>query len=272
MKDEKKKDFEEQSPTVKIKDDDLTERMDIDEYFKRTKPLGSTQRDIKTVIETKTGEDKTEKPKKSLTYPRKINLPPGSPLGKIVQETTDITQEQIRECIESQKGNKENSDKLGDILLKKKLITEEQLLDALSIQLNMPILNLDLEEFDSGLVSKIPINFAKKHALIPVKSVDDKIMVAIANAIDYQPMDDLRILLESDIKPVLAKRNSILDATNQMYSQDTTEDDQNLIDELDENKIDGINLDEPVDLLDSADEAPIIRLINSLLFSSVYHR
>jgi len=259
-----KKDWDQKPITVKIKNDDKTERVDINEYLKLIKAQEHPR--------TLTKKVKEEASKPSLTYPKKVKIPNQATLGDILLAISDITKEKLEECLEAQRSGKENSDKLGDILIKRKYITEEILLEALSIQLNIPIINLTNEKFDLELINKVPINFAKKHNLIPVKRVDEKIMIAIGNAIDYQPMDDLRILLQSDVRPVLADKNGIIDAINRMYERDTKTSDQELINDLDETNIDELTLDEPKDLLDAADEAPIIKLVNSLMFRAVKER
>ena len=269
-----KSDWDQKPITIKIKNEDLTERVDIDEYFKSFKPIEVSKSKPKGPTETKPPAVKTkiEGTLNSLKYPKKINLPAGSSLGEILLKVSDLTKERLEECLESQKENSENPDMLGEILLKKKYVSEDNLLEALSIQLNIPIIDLTKEKVDIELTNKVPINFAKKHNLIPVKRIDDKIIVAIADAIDYQPMDDLRILLDCDVKPVFAGKNSIIDAINRMYNRDTKTDNQELIDELDESNINDLSLEEPQDLLDASDEAPIIKLVNSLLFRAVKER
>jgi general secretion pathway protein E len=273
MNDEKnqKNDWDKKPITVKIRNEDLTERVDVDDYFRKLKEDAEKN---KNQAKGKADGKKApvEEIKRTLKYPRKTKLPTGATLGEILREITSLPEQRINECIEAQKTGKENSDMIGEILLKRKHITEDDLIEALSIQLNMPIIELENEKFDLDLVNQVPINFAKKHNLIPVRKVEDKILVAIANAIDYQPMDDLRILLDSDLRPVLAKKNAITDAINRLYNRDTKQADKELIQELDESNVGELSLDEPKDLLDAADEAPIIKLVNSLMFRAVKER
>ncbi len=233
--------------TVRIQNDELTESIDIDE------------------LQGLSGEAASKK--KPPLHSQK-----GKSLPDILLATTTITQAQLDEAIAQQQEEGSGERLLGEILIKKKLIREDELMAAVGMQLGIPILDkISADELDSELVRKIPINFAKKHNMIPVKRQGDLVTVAISNTQDFDPLDDVRILLECDVRPVLAKKTDILDAINRIYER-STEQDSELIEGLDEVNVDSLALEEPQDLLDAADEAPIIRLVNSLLFRAVKER
>lgn len=99
--------------------------------------------------------------------------------------------------------------------------------------------------------------------------------VAVANPMDLSPIDDLRVLTHANIKPMLASKAAILNAINKAYDKTSGVDQelhQDLVDDLENQDLDSVNLQETQDLLDSDDEAPIIRLINTLLFRAVKER
>ncbi|MCB0327086.1 MAG: type II secretion system ATPase GspE [Bdellovibrionales bacterium] len=160
--------------------------------------------------------------------------------------------------------------------MKKKYITEDELINALSLQTGMPIAkNLETAEIPEDLTSKVPISFAKKHALIPFQRKGLDVIVAMADPRDLSPIDDIRILLQANVKPALAKKSAILDAINRAYDRTSKVGegiDQDLMDDLEGKDLDNLNLNETQDLLDSEDEAPIIRLVNTLLFRAVKER
>jgi general secretion pathway protein E len=85
------------------------------------------------------------------------------------------------------------------------------------------------------------------------------------------PLDDIRLLLGCNVVPVLATSATIIDTINRIYERDSNTA-QQIIDDIDDDlSLDALSheLEEPTDLLDASDEAPIIRLVNSMLYQGV---
>ncbi len=199
----------------------------------------------------------------------------GADLGQILLSTTSLKPQQLAEAIALRK-EQGGQEMVGEVLVRKKFISENELLNALSLQLNIPLApNNFKNDVSPELVIKIPINFAKKFCVLPIKQEKNVTIVAISNGMDLSPIDDLRILLQSDVKPVLARKSEILDAINQVYDRATRTQGElhdDLMEDLEAQGLDNINLNETQDLLDSEDEAPIIRLVNALLLQAVKER
>lgn len=188
-------------------------------------------------------------------------------LGAILLETTSLTEEQLEQALIV---HREKGIKLGDALVQLKFMRAEDILKALSIQLGFPYENrISTDEIPSDLVSNLPINYAKRNEVLPLRKEGATIVVAVADPTNFYVIDDLRALFNSDIKPVISSSYEIVNAINTVYNRTSSSGDE-AIEELDESAGE-INADfnEPVDLLDATDEAPIIRLVNSLLFRSV---
>jgi general secretion pathway protein E len=119
----------------------------------------------------------------------------------------------------------------------------------------------------------MPIHFAKKHGILPIKRDGDGVLVATSNPLNIYPLDDVRILLNQEVKPVVVPPGAIIDAINRVYDRDANAA-QQIIEDFDEESLDIISsaLEEPTDLLDASDEAPVIRLVNSMLFQAVKQR
>ncbi|HLG20181.1 MAG TPA: type II secretion system ATPase GspE [Bdellovibrionota bacterium] len=195
----------------------------------------------------------------------------GADLREILLTTTKLTREQLDEALAAER-DAANTEMIGDILVRKKLITEDDLLNALSLQLGIPVdRQLTVEEVAQELIAKVPINFAKKHGIVPLKKHRNTAYVAVSNPLDLSPIDDLRILLQMDVKPILAKKSQVLDVINRIYDRQTKAH-EDLMEDLEEQGFDSMALPETQDLLDSEDEAPIIRLVNTLLFRAVKDR
>lgn len=189
-------------------------------------------------------------------------------LGDILRNISSIGDSEIEECLNIQR---EKGGRIGDILVHTKHIRETDLLRALSLQLHIPyIQNLTEEEIDKELVSSLPISFLKRHVLIPFHKENGTVRVAVSDPLNITPVDDIRTYLESDIELFLTESITILNAINMAYETHKEAAEQ-VIEDMGDEAL-AVGLDEPIDLIDVVDEAPIIKLINSLLFRSVKDR
>jgi general secretion pathway protein E len=128
-------------------------------------------------------------------------------------------------------------------------------------------------EVDLDLLARVPMQFARRNTVLPVRRAEDAIVVALADPRTLGPLDDLRVLYGAPIQPLVVPADALAEAINRSYdlaSGSAAE----LMDDLDEERLDLIatELEEPRDLLEANDEAPIIRLVNSLLFQAVKDR
>src|SRR3989338_1866990 len=188
-------------------------------------------------------------------------------LGAILLEQTGLTEDQLQQGLVVQR---EKGIKLGEALVQLKFLRTEDILKALSFQLGFPYESrIDVEGVDTALVEKLPINYAKDNEILPLKKEGKSIVVAMADPTNFYALDDLRLLFNSDVKPVIAGSYEIVNAINAVYNR-TTDKGEQVMSELDEQMEEiAEDFNEPVDLLDSSDEAPIIRLVNSLMFRAV---
>jgi len=195
-------------------------------------------------------------------------------LGAILEDKFGLTEAKLLEAINIQ-GTK--GGRLGEILIRLRGITEDQLLQALAIQFEIPWLpNLDVSQVDHEWVKKVPIHFARRYHVLPLKTEDGSVLVATTDPMETAAMDDLRLLLGLPIKPVLTSSLSLLAGLNRVYDEAASPAgaEQVMEDIAASESLDQIahELDEPQDLLDATDEAPIIRLVNSVLFQAVRQR
>jgi len=179
-----------------------------------------------------------------------------------------LTPESIEQAAATQK---EEGGRIGEILLKMRAITEEDLLQALGFQLGIAYsADLKADDVDVDLATSIPIGFAKSHRLLVVKRDGDSAMVATADPLEIGAFDDLRMQLSMDVQPVLVPSQKILDVINDIYGR-RADKGGDLAKEHDEEEMEG-GSEELVDILEITDEAPIIRWVNSLLFNAVKER
>ncbi|HXC61717.1 MAG TPA: ATPase, T2SS/T4P/T4SS family, partial [Nitrospiria bacterium] len=194
------------------------------------------------------------------------------PLGQILQQKFSLSPDRMEEALRIQQ---EKGGRLGEILIRIKAAKEEEVLEALGIQLSLSCWStLEPHQLDPTLLAKVPIGFSKRHELLPVTQVNGRVVVAIADPLNLFALDDLRIVLASDVSPVIVSAKKILHCINQVYDRAVTDSAEQVIEDMGAESLDRLasELVEPEDLLEATDEAPIIRLVNSLLFEAVKDR
>jgi general secretion pathway protein E len=187
-------------------------------------------------------------------------------IGQILVQSGVLTAEALEQALAEQLTE---GGRLGEILVKMRAVSEEDLLKGLGEQLGIVFAaELRHEELDGDLATRVPIGFAKQHRLLPIRREGDQVLVATADPLDVGGLDDVRAQLASDVVPVLVPAQKIIDAINHVYGQKES---KGNLGEGEEDEMAG-EAEELVDILDVSDEAPIIRWVNSLLFNAVKER
>jgi general secretion pathway protein E len=176
------------------------------------------------------------------------------------------------ETLEKARERQRDGKGLGDILQEMGAIDSGTWAQTLASHFRLPFRDQLPEDSEIlELIKQLPINFAKRCSILPVGRDGETIIVAAADPSSLGPLDDVRLLLRKPIRVFVAPAPIILDAINRVY--DMAEASQ-VVDDLEGERLDleQGGLDEPDDLLEADDEAPIIRLVNSLLFQAAKDR
>jgi general secretion pathway protein E len=202
-----------------------------------------------------------------------LRRPARPDIGHILLRTTKLTEEQL-EAARSQQA--EQGGTLIDHLIAADAVTADEVMNALSEQLGLPIrAQIRAGDVDLTLVERVPIAFAKDHGVLPLqRGAGGQIRVAVQNPLDTSPLDDLRLLFDgAELQLELANQRTILGAINEVYdrgpgstdalAEDAAEDLISLASEISQ---------EPQDLIEADDDAPIIKLVNSLMHNAVKER
>ncbi len=162
--------------------------------------------------------------------------------------------------------------RLSEHLLAQKLVNEKQWLAALAAHLHLPLLErIDPRTITDELITAVSINFAKSYRLLALQRLDDgSVQVACADPLQVGPLDDMAALLQAPLQLALCPGDVVIDAINRSYDRGTAHA-AAAMEEISEETLDDFALDfsESADLLDAEDEAPIIRLVNSLISQAV---
>jgi general secretion pathway protein E len=189
-------------------------------------------------------------------------------LGEILVES-GLSPERLKKALDLQK---KRGGRIGTLLMRLNFVKEEDVLKALGAQLGLPY-QADLGEIDRELALKLPITYAKKAVVLPLRRENGTIVAATSEPLALSTIDDLSVLLGAEISLRLTPSETILDTLNRLHSEDMNKA-EDTVQEMEEEDLSFLaaELDEPTDLLEVTDDAPIIRLVNSLLSQAIRER
>ena len=194
-------------------------------------------------------------------------------LGQILVESQSISETQLQEALAEQSSGS-SLKKIGQVLVDKEFVSEEELLRALALQLDLPYYDrLPINDIDPALVDSIPIQFCRDNRVLPIARDDFNVTVVVSDPLNIFPLDDLRLILSTNINMIVSPASVIENSINRVFER-ANDASQKVIDELNVPEVgEDQDLEETRDLLESSDdEKPIIRLVNGLLARAVKER
>ncbi|MFO0314257.1 MAG: GspE/PulE family protein [Planctomycetota bacterium] len=168
------------------------------------------------------------------------------------------------------KAERESGQQLDQILVGKNLLSESKCLTFFADLLGLEFkASLDGVNVPPAFIHNIPVQFARTHGLVAIEDTGDLLRVATHKPLDVQPMDDLATLLGREIEAVLSTRGEVANLINRAYRHKADGVDEALQDVKDTDIVSiAENIQESEDLLD-ANKAPVIKLVNMLLFQAL---
>jgi len=180
-----------------------------------------------------------------------------------------LSREKLEEC---RKAAAESGDSLDRVVLSKGYMPEPDLLRAYAQHLGFEYRDsLEDVTVPGSFVNRVPVQFTRNYNLIALAEEGGILKVATCTPLDPHPMDDLAALYGADVEPVLAPRQEITTLIGRAYRHKADGVDQALADVAEDGDIAGLadEIDEGEDVLDSANKAPIIKLVNTILFQAL---
>ena len=184
-----------------------------------------------------------------------------------------ISTEQLQRALAEQKGS---ADKLGTILVRLGFITEDSLVSFLSKQYSIPAITVAQVDPDPDVLKLVPEQIAKKHSVLPIKRMGNVLTLAMADPTNVFALDDVGFMTGLQIQPVVASEAAIRKAFERLYETGASVTD--MMSELEEADTDVEVVEggeetftkaDVFDLKESADEAPVVRLINMILTDAI---
>jgi type IV pilus assembly protein PilB len=181
-------------------------------------------------------------------------------LGQILVKNRIITGEQLEEALERQG---ETGDSLGRVLIDMKMVSEGALTSILARQIGLKYIDLANFDVDISASSLVDADVARRYTLIPVGFDGDRLMVAMADPTNVFALDDVRIMTGMEIEPMVATKEDIVSAINRYCRSEA---DMDL-------SAEGFTEDiAEVGEEAEADNAPIVKYVNLLISEAVTDR
>jgi type IV pilus assembly protein PilB len=185
-----------------------------------------------------------------------------------------VTPEQLQRALTEQKGTRE---KLGSVLVRMNYLTEDKLLAFLSRQYSVPSVTLSHLDIDPEVVKLVPAQLAERLHVLPVKRSGNVLTLAMADPTNVLALDDVAFFTNLQIQPVVASEVAIRQAAERAYGDqgsnmadmmselEEAESDVEVVEGLDE----FLGKTDVFELKESADEAPVVRLMNMILVDAI---
>ena len=193
-------------------------------------------------------------------------------LGEMLVRAGLITQDQLQEALQTQKSNGE---KLGYNLIKLGYLKEDEITQLLSEQYGVPSINLRHFEIDESVISLIPSPVAQKYSVIPVNRTGGTLTLAMGDPTNVFAMDDIKFMTGYNVEPVVASELAIREAIEKYYGSAHALELKKVMDEMAEAESEALEVleeDEDLDIgtLEAAsEEAPVVKLVNIILTDSI---
>ena len=188
-------------------------------------------------------------------------------LGELLVREKLISLSQLRNAQEEQQKSGGN---LGYTLARLGYISDDEITNFLSQQYRVPTIDLADYEIDAEIVKLVSKEQCEKHKVVPVSRTGNALIVAMADPTNLHAIDDLKFLTSYNIEPVIASESAIL-ATIEKYNNAGPSYDE-VMAGFDETEIDFTGEEEDLNLLElekASEDAPVVRLVNMILLNAI---
>ena len=189
-------------------------------------------------------------------------------IGELLLKAQLITEDQLEKVLEDQQTT---GGRIGQHLVKHGFVSEEDILDCLSQQYGVPSINLRHFDIDDSIIRLIPADVARKYEFIPVSKTGATLTVAMGDPTNVFAMDDITFITGYRVEPVVASEEALREAIDKYFGTTHAIELKKVMDDLstvDETSLEVLEDEEELDVADleaSADEAPVVRLVNLIL-------
>ncbi len=190
-------------------------------------------------------------------------------LGELLVRENLISLQQLQKAQEEQR---RGGGRIGSLLVKQGAIAEHDLTNFLSKQYGVPAISLKDFDVDADVIKLIPRAAAEKHQVVPVNRAGSSLIIAMSDPSNIFAIDDIKFLTGYNVEVVVASEQAIREAIEKYYSEKGPSYDE-LMQGFDDSEValvesDGDDMN-VVDLEKSAEEAPVVKLVNLILLDAI---
>jgi len=187
-------------------------------------------------------------------------------LGDLLIQNGLITDAQLGDALASQKTS---GKKLGGALIDLGLVEEDQMLELLSRQLEVPFIHLDNYDFQPQITQRLPETYARRFRAVVLSEQDGQLVVGMADPTDIFGFDELSKILQQPLALAVVRESQLLQTLDMLYrrTSEISSFAEELGDELGEQSND-------IELLQAtgAEDAPVVKLLQSIFEDAVQVR
>jgi type IV pilus assembly protein PilB len=192
-------------------------------------------------------------------------------LGDILVKSGVLTEDMLMQALKKQK---ESGGKLGEVLVKEGYIEKKELYNVLQMQLKIPYMDLEGIEFTPEIIKLVSATIAKRYRLIPLSKEGNVLKVAMSDPTNVFSIDDVKLATGLEINPVIADEDKINELIEEFYSKKKSGDDlEEEMKRLNEEIAIDIKKDEDEQSIDDdisgVDNAPIVKLVNVIIQTAI---
>jgi type IV pilus assembly protein PilB len=194
-------------------------------------------------------------------------------LGELLIKAKLITQDQLKEALKAQKES--GGGKLGETLIKLGFVSEEDITECLSQQFGVPSINLAHFDIDQSVIKLIPGDVARKYNILPVNKTGATITIAMADPTNVFAMDDIKFMTGYNVEPVVASELAIRSAIENYYGTTHSLELKKVMEDLQTSEAADLEVledeeDRDVETLAAeSEEAPVVKLVNLILTDAI---
>jgi type IV pilus assembly protein PilB len=181
------------------------------------------------------------------------------PIGEVLKEQGYINDEQLNMALDAQK--KDRSKRLGQHLIDLGFVTEEQTLQAMSVKLGEPFVNMNSIRIDVEAVGRIPEALAKKYNIIATEINGNLLSIVTSDPMNFYGFEDIRLVTGMDLNISLAVAQSVREAINYYYSEVSAKNAAQVANGL----TNQFQLTDEEIFDSESDDTPVVKLLNSIL-------
>lgn len=190
-------------------------------------------------------------------------------LGELLVETGLLSVEDLTESLNLQK---ESGERLGQILINKNFVTEEEMAFALAMQLKIPYIDLSEYTVEDRVIESIPLEVARKFVCTPFGLNNNILDVAMADPLDLNMIKDLQFITGYSIQPSISTPTQIFEALQKHYHPEKTIgevaselSDEDVMEFLPEDSVQEDDEDTVEDLQDS----PFVKMVDLIIKNAI---